>query len=99
MRSHRKMIECLLSLEEMCWRLATAMESFLLTIGQGLMQFVPGRRGRRLLSHKEIYVTNLCRLGKMGCSGRANGGIYIQRVGRLGLTRRLVVGQSRKDIL
>ena len=94
MRSHRKMIECLLSLEEMCWRLATAMESFLLTIGQGLMQFVPGRRGRRLLSHREIYARNILKYWQEDGGNRINRGVYIGRVGRHYSSRHLRVGQD-----
>ena len=59
MIDQRKMIECLLLLETMCLRLATLMGLFTQIIGRGLNQLFAGRRGRRLLSHREIYARNI----------------------------------------
>ena len=98
MKNQRKMIECLLLLERMFWRLASLTESFMRTTGLELKRFVLGRRGRNLLSHREIYARNIFRLGKMDGAGWASRGLYIRRVGRLGLTRWLAVGQNRKDV-
>ncbi|NBX97616.1 hypothetical protein EBQ81_01965, partial [bacterium] len=77
-----------------CWRLATAMESFLLTIGQGLMRFVPGRPGRRLLSHREIYARNIFKYWKANGGTGADRGLYICRIGRHNSVRGLRVGQD-----
>ena len=98
MIDQRKMINALLSLETTFIRLASLTEHFFLATGQGLRSLIRGRRGRSLLSHMEIYARNIFSLGKMDGVGRASRGLYIRRVGRLGLTRWLVVGQNRKDV-
>lgn len=94
MKSPRKMIEFLLLLETMCWRLATLMELFMQIIGQGLKQLLVGRRGRRLLSHREIYARNILKYWQEDGRGGASRGLYIGRVGRHYTARRLRVGQS-----
>ena len=94
MKSQRKMIEFLLSLETMCWRLATLTELFMQIIGQGLRQLLAGRRGRRLLSHREIYARNILKYWQEDGGNRLGRGIYIGRVGRHYTHRRLRVGQN-----
>lgn len=94
MRNHRKMIDALLFLEAMCWRLALLMENFLRITGRGLMRFVAGRRGPRLLSHKEIYAANIFKYWQNYGRGRTDCGIYIGRIGRYNSSRNLGIGQS-----
>ena len=97
MIDRRKMIDALLLLEMTFIRLASLVERFFLATGQGLRSLMRGRRGRSLLSHKQIYARNLFRFGKMDRPYRPSGGLYIRRYGWLGATRWLVVGQDRKD--
>ena len=94
MKSPRKMIEFLLLLETMCWRLATLMVLFMQIIGQGLKQLLVGRRGRRLLSHREIYARNILKYWQEDGGNRLGRGLYIGRVGRHYTARRLRIGQS-----
>jgi len=97
MIDQRKTINVLLSLERLFWRLATIMESFICLIGQELTRFGGGRSGRRLLSHREIYARNITRTWEIDGSHWPSCGIYIRRVGRLGASRWLGVGQVGKD--
>ena len=94
MKSQRKMIDALLLLETMCWRLATLMVLFMQIIGRGLKQLLAGRRGRRLLSHREIYARNILKYWQEDGRGGSNRGLYIGRVGRHYSARRLRVGQG-----
>jgi hypothetical protein len=94
MISRRKMINALLLLERLFWRLATITESFICLIGQELSRFGAGRRGPRLLSHREIYAANLFKHWSKFGRGGASGGIYIGRVGRYNSSRSLRIGQS-----
>jgi hypothetical protein len=96
MIDQRKTINVLLSLERLFWRLATIMESFICLIGQELTRFGGGRRGPKLLSHREIYATNLFKhWSKLGRGG-ATSGIYIGRVGRYNSSRSLRIGQGEE---
>jgi len=97
MIDRRKMIDALLLLEMTFIRLASLVERFFLATGQGLRSLMRGRRGRNLLNHKQIYVRNLFRFGKMDRPHRPSNGLYIRRYGWLGATRWLVVGQDKKD--
>ena len=94
MKNHRKMIDALLLLERMFWRLALLTESFMRIIGQGLKRFVLGRRGRNLLSHREIYARNIFKYWKRDGRTGADRGIYICRIGRHNSIRGLRVGQG-----
>ena len=94
MKNHMKMIDALLLLEQMCWRLASRTESFSQIIGQGLKRFVLGRRGRRLLCHREIYARNIFKYWKADGRAWADRGLYIRRVGRHNSVRGLRVGQD-----
>jgi hypothetical protein len=97
MISRRKMIDALLLLESALWWLASTTANFIWTTGQELVRFVVGRRGRRLLSHREIYARNITRTWEIDGSHWPSCGIYIRRVGRLGTSRWLGVGQVGKD--
>lgn len=97
MIDQRKMIDALLLLEMMSWRLATLTESFMRTTGHALKRLLVGRSGPRLLSVRQIYGRNLFGIRKMDGSARPSSGLYIRRVGRLGSVRGLVVGQTGKD--
>ena len=97
MIDQRKTINVLLSLERLFWRLASTAGNFIWTTGQELVRFVVGRRGRRLLSHREIYARNITRTWEIDGSHWPSCGIYIRRVGRLGASRWLGVGQVGKD--
>ena len=94
MIDQRKMIGCLLLLEAMCLRLASLMGLILLIIGQGLKTLFAGRRGRRLLSHREIYARNILKYWQEDGGNRINRGVYIGRVGRHYSSRHLRVGQD-----
>ena len=94
MIDQRKMIECLLLLETMCLRLATLMGLFTQIIGRGLNQLFADRRGRRLLSHREIYARNILKYWQEDGGNRLGRGIYIGRVGRHYSSRHLRVGQD-----
>lgn len=94
MKDRRKMIEFLLLMELMCWRLATFTETSLLAVGGWLKTLLHGRNGRSLLSGKEIYARNLFRLGQGTGGYRPIGGLYIGRVGRYNSHRNLRVGQG-----
>jgi len=94
MKNHRKMIECLLLSEAKFWRLASLMENFMRIIGLELKRFVFGRRGRRLLSHREIYARNIFKYWKADGRSGADRGLYICRIGRHNSVRGLRVGQD-----
>lgn len=94
MKNHRKMIDALLLSEAMFWRLASRMESFMRTIGLELKRLLLGRRGRRLLSHREIYARNIFKYWKADGRPWADRGIYICRIGRHNSVRSLRVGQD-----
>ena len=94
MKNHRKMIDALLFLEAMCWRLASLTENFLQIIGLGLRRLVLGRRGQRLLSHREIYAGNIFKYWQNYGRDRSGGGLYIGRVGRHYSHRNLRIGQD-----
>ena len=97
MISRRKMIDALLLLESALWWLASTAGNFIWTTGQELVRFVVGRRGPKLLSHREIYARNITRTWEIDGSHWPSCGIYIRRVGRLGASRWLGVGQVGKD--
>jgi len=94
MISRRKMIDALLLLESASWWLASTTANFIWIIGQELTRFVAGRRGPRLLSHREIYAANLFKHWSKFGRGGASGGIYIGRVGRYNSSRSIRIGQS-----
>ena len=94
MKNQRKMIDALLLLEQMFWRLASLTESFLRTTGLELKRFVFGLRGRKLLSHREIYARNIFKYWKADGRAGPDRGLYICRVGRHNSVRNLRVGQS-----
>ena len=94
MKNHRRMIDALLLLERMFWRLASRTESFMRIIGQELKRFVLGRRGRNLLSHREIYARNIFKHWKADGRLGADRGLFIRRVGRHNFVRGLRVGQD-----
>jgi hypothetical protein len=94
MINRRKMIDALLLLESALWWLASTAMNFIWIIGQGLKQFVGGRPGQRLLSHKEIYAGNLFKYWANYGRGGASGGLYIGRVGRYNSARGVRVGQD-----
>ncbi len=94
MKSPRKMIDALLLLEAMCWRLASLTENFMRITGQELSRLVLGRRGRRLLSHREIYARNIFKYWKANGRTGADRGLYICRIGRHNSVRGLRVGQD-----
>lgn len=98
MIDRRKMIEFLLMLEAMFWRLASSMVLILLIIGQGLKTLLGGRRGRRLLSHKEIYAKNVFTHWADFSRGWLGRGLYIRRIGRLNSHRNLRVGQDKEMV-
>jgi hypothetical protein len=96
MISRRKMIDALLLLESASWWLASTTANFIWIIGQELTRFAGGRRGPKLLSHREIYATNLFKhWSKLGRGG-ATSGIYIGRVGRYNSSRSLRIGQGEE---
>lgn len=94
MIDQRKMIDALLFLEKIFWRLGSLTETFMQIIGRRLSQLVFGHRGRRLLSHREIYAANLFKYWKNHGRSRASRGLYIGRVGRHYSHRSLRVGQD-----
>ena len=94
MINQRKMIDALLWLEEKFWRLATLMELFLLSIGNGLKRLILGRRGPRLLSHREIYAKNIISYRASFGRNWFSDGIYIRRIGRHHSYRGIRVGQD-----
>ena len=94
MINRRKMIDALLLLESALWWLASTIMNFIWIIGQELKQFVGGRPGQRLLSHREIYAQNLFKHWSKFGRGGASGGIYIGRVGRYNSSRSLRIGQN-----
>lgn len=96
MIDRRKMIECLLLLEMTCWRLATLTGLFMQIIGHGLSRLLAGRRGPRLLSHKEIYAKNIFTHWADFNRGWFGRGLYIRRVGRLSCYRHIRVGQDKE---
>lgn len=94
MKNHRKMITVLLWLDQLFWRLATLTELSLLTLGQGLKSLIFGRRGQRLLSHREIYAKNIVSHWADFNRGWLGRGLYIRRFGRLNSHRHIRVGQG-----
>ena len=98
MIDRRKMIEFLLMLEAMFWRLASSMVLILLIIGQGLKTLLDGRRGPRLLSHREIYAKNVFAHWADFGRGWLGRGLYIRRVGRLNSYRHIRVGQDKEVV-
>ncbi len=94
MIDQRKTINALLSLERLFWRLATITESFICLIGQELKRFGGGRRGPKLLSHREIYARNIFKYWKANGRAGADRGLYICRIGRHNSVRGLRVGQD-----
>lgn len=94
MSVRRKMIDALLLLETMCWRLATLTELFMQTIGQGLRRLLVGRRGPRLLSHREIYARNVLKFWEEHGRPGVDRGLFVGRIGRYNSVRRLRVGQD-----
>ena len=98
MIDRRKMIECLLMLEAMCWRLASLAVLILLITGRGLKTLLAGRRGPRLLSHREIYAKNVFSHWADFGRGWLGRGLYIRRVGRLNSYRHIRVGQDKEVV-
>lgn len=94
MKNRRIMIDVLLLLERMWWRLASLMVLFLLIIGRGLKMLCFGRRGHRLLTHKEIYANNIVSYWSDFGRSWLNRGIYIRRFGRHGSYRNIRIGQD-----
>jgi len=94
MIDQRKTINALLSLERLFWRLATITESFICLIGQELTRFGGGRRGPKLLSHREIYARNIFKYWKANGRTGSDRGLYICRIGRHNSVRGLRVGQG-----
>jgi len=94
MKNHRKMIDALLLLESASWWLATTVGNFIWITGQELRRLIAGRRGPRLLSHREIYAANIFKHWSKFGRGGTPGGLYIGRVGRYNSARSLRVGQS-----
>ena len=94
MINHRKTIDALLLAEKIFWRLASLTETSMRIIGRKLNLLVFGHRGRRLLSHREIYAANLFKYWQNHGRGRASRWIYIGRVGRHYSHRSLRVGQD-----
>lgn len=98
MKNQRKMIDALLLLERWCWWVASTAASFISIIGLELKQLAIGRRGQKLLSHREIYARNILKYWQTDGRSGASRGIYIGRVGRYNSSRHLRVGQSEEVV-
>ena len=96
--NQRKVIDVLLQMERMFWGLSSKTEGLwevMTSLGQRI-RF--GRNTQSHLSAKAIYARNILRDRQRGGNSRAINGVLINRVGRLGHARNLIVGQNMEDI-
>jgi len=95
-RNHRRVIDVLLQMERMFWRLSSKTEGFwevMTSLGQRI-RF--GRNTQSFPSVKTIYARNILKHREKCDNRRPTSWILINRVGRAGHARNLVVGQTKE---
>lgn len=87
-----------LYLQTALWRLITKTEDFVKGAKSLIIQIVFGRDGQNHQTSRFIYLTNLFRTNNNKIYKSKTFGLYIRRVGKLAMNRKLIIGQERQNL-
>ena len=86
-----------LYLQMMLWKLITKTEVYVEAVKSRIIQIASGRDGQNHQTSRLIYLMNLFRTDNNKIYKSKTFGLYIRRVGKLAMNRKLIIGQERQN--